>query len=383
MTVNKVTVTLKMRMIAGTLMAVSVLLFLADAAHGAGVPQEISQRLEQIYYSRRDLRQCFRPDDWMAIPSPQTKGLVDLDDWARKYGYREYPDLLAAYAPVATPSVASAPGALRIRTAALEPVLRSGAKFDYSRLTAKSVYVVDVASRQVLLSRNARDVRSMASITKLMTAAVALDSKIRLDRVAILTQDDEVGGARLRVPVGSRLSTVDLFNAMLVGSANNAAQVIARSCGRSVPEFVTAMNDKAERLGLASTRFVDPTGLGPANVSTAEEIAALGLEVFEKYYEIRRSASTAAYDLKVAGQVHHLTNTNDLLTDDSNGLIVTGGKTGYLEESLWNLMVRVQDYRRKPIMVVVLGAETKGQLFQEAETIANWVWDNYRWVNRQ
>ncbi len=363
-------------------MAVSVFFVPAAPAGAAGVPEEVSQRLEAVYFARRDLQQCFRPDDWTALPSDRTKGLADLEDWARQYGYKEYPEQLAAYGPsrVSAAPDAPVPAALRARPAALEPVLKAGSRFDFSRLTAKAVYVVDVASRQVLLARNSRELRSMASITKLMTAAVALDAKLPFDRVATLTQADEVGGARLRIPVGSRLTQADLFYAMLVGSANNAAQAIARSSGGSVPDFVAAMNGKAAEFGLSSTKFVDPTGLDPRNVSTAREVAALGLEAFEKYREIRRSASTAAYDLKLAGQIHRLTNTNDLLTDDNNGLVVTGGKTGYLEESEWNLVVRIQDYRRKPVLVVILGADSKAHLFREAETAAKWVWSNYRWV---
>jgi len=370
------------------LTTVSVLLFMPVAVHGAGVPQEVSRQLEKIYLSRRDLQQCFRPDDWTAIPSSKAGSLADLEDWARKYGYREYPDLLASYGPTgvdaAAPRISPTAGPLPLKptAAAYGTVLKNGAAFDFGRLTARAVYVVDAASREVLLARNSRDVRSLASLTKLMTAAVALDRKFSLGRTMTLTQDDEVGGARLRVPVGSRLTNADLFNAMLVGSANNAAHAVARSVGLTVPEFVKAMNAKAAGLGLASTRFVDPTGIEAANVSTAEDVAALGLEVFEKYYEIRRSASTAACDVRLAGSVHHLTNTNELLTDENNGLVVTGGKTGYLDESKWNLVVRMQDYRRKPVVVVILGAETKQQLFREAETAAKWVWDNYRWVKR-
>jgi D-alanyl-D-alanine endopeptidase (penicillin-binding protein 7) len=271
---------------------------------------------------------------------------------------------------------------LVVRKTALTPVLREGAQFDFTKLTADAVFVVDVASREVLLARNSRDVRTMASITKLMTAAVALDHDLSFAGKVTMAKEDDVGGARLQAAAGTRLSTADLFYAMLVGSANNAANAVARSTGLSTADFVAAMNDKAAAIGLVSTHFVDTSGMDPANVSTAEEIGALALEVFEKYYYIRRSASTAKYTMVLAGQKHTIKNTNELLTDDNNGLIVTGGKTGYLEESQWNLAVKMMDYRGKTIVVVVLGSDSKQDVFRDASTAGKWVWNNYRWIQR-
>lgn len=368
-------------------MVVSVFLTMPSAVFAAASPEWLTANLERVYWNRADLRQVFRPDDWTAVPSPRTKGMADLEDWARQYGYKEHPDLLAGYGPAgltstAAPPPSALPPALRTRRTMLEPVLKDGSRFDFSRVSAAAVFVADVPSREVLLARNSRKPWPLASITKLMTAAVALDQKLSFSRTQTLTQDDEVGGARLRVPVGSRLSTADLFYSMIVGSANNAAHAVSRSTGLSYEEFVATMNVKAGQMGLASTRFVDPTGLEPSNVSTAQEVAALGLELFEKYYYIRKSASTATYEVMAAGQPHRITNTNDLLTDDDNGLIVTGGKTGYLEESKWNLVVRLQDGHYKPLIVVVLGSDSQQQVFRDAETAARWVWDNYRWVVR-
>jgi len=369
--------------ITGTLLMVSVFFVSPPAVSGAGVPETVAQQLERIYDTRRDLQQAFRPDDWTAIPSAKTSGLADLEDWARKYGYKEYPDLLAGYAPAAVPAAETpTPKPLVVRKTALAPLLKDGAQFDFSKLTADAVFVVDVASREVLLARNSRTVRTMASITKLMTAAVALDHKISFARMVTMAKEDDVGGAKLQAAAGTRLSTADLFYAMIVGSANNAANAIARSTGLSTADFVAAMNDEAAAIGLASTHFVDTSGMDPANVSTAEEIGALALEVFEKYYYIRRSASTAKYEMILAGQKHTIKSTNELLTDDTNGLIVTGGKTGYLEESQWNLAVKMMDYRGKTLVVVVLGSDSKKDVFRDAATAARWVWNNYRWVRR-
>ena len=70
----------------------------------------------------------------------------------------------------------------------------------------------------------------------------------------------------------------------------------------------------------------------------------------------------------------------ELLNDGKNGLYVLGGKTGYLDEAKWNFVVKVRDSRNKPILVVILGADTKARSFRDAEVAAKWVWDNYRWM---
>ena len=373
--------------LAAVVIAAAAFLAAAGAVSAAGVDKEAKKDLAAIYAARSDLQQCFRSSDWKAIPTSRTKGLTDLEAWARAYGYREYPQQLAAYAPANLPvdppvTAAKPPPVLAPRATGRTPVLRDGASFNFSRLTADAVFVVDAASREVLLAHNSRTVRPIASITKLMTAMVMLDRQSPSSRLMVLSPDDEVGGARLQVPVGTKLSLTDLFNAMIIGSANNAAHACARSTGMGVPEFVAAMNAKAASCGLASTRFTDPTGIDTGNVSTAQEVAALGLEAFENYAEIERSASTASYDIPVADQVHRIRNTDGLLTDESNGLVVTGGKTGYLNESKWNLVVRMSDGAHRPVVVVILGSDTEKLLFREAASAAKWAWQNYTWVRK-
>ena len=210
-----------------------------------------------------------------------------------------------------------------------------------------------------------------------MTGIVIRDLGIPMSRRASLLTQDEVGGARLRVPTGVSLTVGDLMYATLVGSANNAAHALARTAG-SLPTFVAAMNGKASTLGLTRTHFDDPTGLAVGNESTAEEVAALAFEAF-KDYTLRKMLTTAKHTIWTSGGTHTITNTNGLLTDPNNGLIVLGGKTGYLYESKWNFVVHMMDARHKPIMVVIFGADTKSLSFREAEFVARWVWDNYEW----
>ncbi len=351
----------------------AVAVFFAAAGPAAAVSAaDARENLWQIYLGRADLKQAFRPDDWMAIPSTKTKGLADLEDWARSYGCKEYPSELSFYSPQAVPAAA-------VKQAG--PVLKAGAAFDFRKINAKAVYVMDPASGETLLARNSRVQRPIASITKLMTAMIAIDRKTPFGAALTLSEADNVGGVRLRVADGSRITVRDAFNAMLIGSANDCAHAVARSSGLAMDDFVAAMNAKADNLGLASTKFVEPTGLDARNVSTAEEVAKLALKAFDGYYDIRRSASSAYYDIVLDDdQTHRVKNTNTLLTDDSNGLYVLGGKTGYIDESLWNLVVKMKDHRNRPIVIAVFGAGSQQQVFKDAATAAKWVWANYRWT---
>ncbi len=368
-----------LRILPAVTATVAVAVFFALPVFAAASEAEARDNLWQIYLGRADLKQAFRPDDWTAVPSSKTKGLADLEDWARRYGCREYPSLLSYYAPAAAPAAGSAPTAAA--PVVKGPVLKDGAVFNFRTLRAKAVYVMDPASGEALLARNSRVPWPIASITKLMTAMVALDHKTPFGAPLVLSDADDVGGVKLRVAAGSRITVRDAFNAMLIGSANDCAHAVARSSGLAMDDFVAAMNAKASALGLTSTKFVEPTGLDARNVSTPEEVARMALQAFDGYYDIRRSASSAYYDIALdEEQVHRVKNTNSLLTDDKNGLYVMGGKTGYIDESLWNVVVKMKDYRNRPIVVAVFGSGSQAQVFKDAAAAAKWVWANYRWT---
>jgi serine-type D-Ala-D-Ala endopeptidase (penicillin-binding protein 7) len=339
-------------------------------------------KLVEIFAVRSDLQALFKSDG-TAVPSPKTAGLATLEDWARKYGSKEYPTFLGWFAgdklTPAKRTVASSPRALALRSANFTPVMQPGAAFPFGSLSADAVLVIDVATRDVLVSKNAYRSWPLASITKLMTALVALDHRVPMGRQASILEKDEVGGARLRMDPGTTLTVRQIFDAMLIGSANNAANALTRATKVAREDFIEEMNEKAGDLGLRATTFVDPTGIEVGNVSTAEDIAALGLEAFD-VPDVRRATTTAQTTIVASRKAHTIKNTNALLTDPNNGLYVLGGKTGYLEESQWNLVVKLKDSRNKPLLIVVLGAESQARSFTDATIAAKWTWDNYRWM---
>ncbi len=334
--------------------------------------------LQSVYASRTDLQRFF-DENGVATVAMKQKGLASLEEWARKYGSQEYPDALGAYATAPMAIATTAPRALKERSAALMPARSTGAAFNFSKLTAKEVIVVDDGSRKILLSKNAQVPRSLASISKLMTALVSTDRGLSMNSTGTIVSEDEVGGARLRVTSGTPLTIREIFDSMLIGSANNAANAVARSTGLAKSDFVAAMNDRARAMGLTSTTFVDPSGIEVENISTATDVAALAFEAFDNP-QVRRATTTSSFTLVAASQTHTVKNTDWLLTDAKNGLYVMGGKTGYLNESGWNFAVRIKDARQHPLLIVVMGASDQRESFNEASALAKWTWSNYKWT---
>lgn len=345
----------------------------AAVAAAVSIDATAKANLQSVYATRPDLQNFF-DENGVAKAEMKQRGLSSLEEWAKKYGSKEYPLTLAAYA------APGAPRALKERPAVLRPVKSTKTSFVPSRhFSAKAYVVVDDGTRKVLLSKNATAVRPLASISKLMTALVSMDRGLSLDGTGTIIDADEVGGARLRVDPGTPLSVRDIFDSMLIGSANNAANAVARSTGMDKTDFVKAMNDRARAMGLADTEFADPSGIEVENVSTALDVAALGFEAFDDP-QVRRATTTPSFTLVAAKQTHTVKNTDWLLTDTRNGLYVLGGKTGYLDESGWNFVVKIKDSRQRPLLVVVLGASDRQQSFNDASALAKWTWANHKWV---
>jgi D-alanyl-D-alanine endopeptidase (penicillin-binding protein 7) len=272
------------------------------------------------------------------------------------------------------PAVSFAATPLFNENPVIAPHVTTKDTFTPDEVTAKAVYIIDVNSQTPLLAINEDKQYPIASLTKLMTALVSLDKKISMNKSYKITSADEVGGARLANT--KRSYTINnLFYAMLVGSANNATNAVARSTGLNRKQFVAEMNAKAKSFGLANTTFVDPTGIELENISTPKEVAALALRAYDNS-TIKKATTTQRYKITTS---HTIKNTNGLLLDDTNGLYVLGGKTGYLPEIGWNLAVKMRNNKNKPILVVVVGSDTQKQSFKDAEKAANWAWDNFSW----
>jgi D-alanyl-D-alanine endopeptidase (penicillin-binding protein 7) len=235
------------------------------------------------------------------------------------------------------------------------------------RLTAKSALVLDLDKGTVLYDKNSEEVRSIASLTKLMTAMVFLECGIDLFDTITISREDARASAKSHLRPGETFYLLDLLHASLMPSDNRATRALVRATGLSPQEFVERMNRKADSLGLDNTEFSDPTGLDADNVSTAWETAKL-LKVALSYPLISQITTKTSYkffSINKRRRIHQLNNSNRLLRGDYE---VLGGKTGFIGKSGWCLAVMLKNIGER-LCVVVLGAASNVRRFAEARHI--------------
>ncbi|MBI2552019.1 D-alanyl-D-alanine carboxypeptidase [Candidatus Uhrbacteria bacterium] len=249
--------------------------------------------------------------------------------------------------------------------------LRGGAG-ELPSLSAESVFLADTTEGIILHSKNADTVRPIASITKLMTALALLDKNPDWNGLITFEAQDRRNGDIAYLIPGEQLKVVDAWNLMLTASSNDAAMLLTRSFLGDEAAGVLAMNAKAEKLGLRSLKFADPTGLRAENVGTAREVAALA-RFSLSHAPIREAVLKSSFQFapkgKAAREVHA---TNQLLRwfNPPDGPIL-GGKTGHIEESKYNLVFAARSYGSE-LMAVVLGSETNDARFQDMAKLLKW-----------
>lgn len=270
------------------------------------------------------------------------------------------------------PEAADKPkGPIKVSNPAVEP-----------ELTARSAVVVDADTGVILFNKNAEEGAPMASLTKLMTTLVFLDSNPDWEKTMTIEKEDERGGAVLLLKRQEKLRLKDLFYATLVASTNNSVMTLVRSTGMTEEDFVKSMNQKAESLGLYDTHFIEPTGLEPMNVSTALDIVRLAWQAF-KIDEIREAVTTSEYVFRTVNTLsrHRVKNTNELVrTSENISYTIIGGKTGYTEEAGFCLVVEARNKNGQRVIAAVLGSENNEARFEEVDKLITWVFESYQWL---
>jgi len=243
-------------------------------------------------------------------------------------------------------------------------------------LMSTAALVLDAKTGETLYAKNADTVHPIASITKLMTAMVVLDSKLPLDEPVQITAEDLdlLKGTRSRLPVGDHFRRDDLIRIALVASDNRAAAALGRAYPGGTGAFVDAMNAKAKLLGLESTRFVDSSGLAPGNVSSPSELARLVAEA-SKYNVIREYSTTPAIDvtLPTTGRKLAYVNTNALVRAGDWEIGIS--KTGYISESGKCLVMQAM-IANTPVVIVLLDSWGRLTRIGDANRIKRWLEKN-------
>jgi serine-type D-Ala-D-Ala endopeptidase (penicillin-binding protein 7) len=242
-------------------------------------------------------------------------------------------------------------------------------------LRSASALVQDADTGEIVIGKNTDAVVPIASITKLMTAMVTLDRGLDMEEPVTLNREDAVAmkGTRSRLRTGLTLSRGDLLLLALMASENRAAAALGRSYPGGMEAFVDAMNARGAALDMNDSRFVEPTGLSPANVSTASDLAKLVRAAHE--YPLIREYSTKSNATVRATSGRK---TRPLNYGNTNGLVrskyweIELSKTGYISEAGRCLVMHVR-LAEKDLIVVLLDSWGKHSRVGDANRIRKWL----------
>ena len=239
------------------------------------------------------------------------------------------------------------------------------------RLRSAAVIVQDQNTDELLLSKKAEAVMPIASITKLMTAMVVLDSGINLGLPITVDEADKdtLRYSRSRLPVGTRVSRMQALLIALMASENRAAHVLARTYPGGEAAFVRAMNKKARSLGLTETRFEDPCGLSEGNVSSAADLCRL-VNAAYKYPLIRSFSTQKDFVLDNGRRPLRFVNTNSLVRNASWDIGLS--KTGYILES-GRCLVMQASMPHRSVVIVLLNAAGDSTRLNDVLSIKRWL----------
>ncbi|QBE65620.1 serine hydrolase [Pseudoduganella lutea] len=218
-------------------------------------------------------------------------------------------------------------------------------------LGSQSVLVVDDAGK-IILEKNADTVVPIASLTKLMTAMVVLDSRLDMNEQISIDQDDvdTFKHSTSRVPVGATLSRADVLHLALMSSDNRAAASLARTFPGGPAGFKAAVNAKIRSLGMKNTSIAEPTGLSPSNISTAEDLVKMAAAA-ARYPTIASMTTDKSDIMRIKGREVEYHNTNRLV--GAKGWDIGLSKTGYTEEAGRCLIMRIKAAGRNATMVLL------------------------------
>jgi D-alanyl-D-alanine carboxypeptidase (penicillin-binding protein 5/6) len=234
---------------------------------------------------------------------------------------------------------------------------------------APAYFVQSALDGSVLSERRALEKRSIASITKLMTALVALEHAAPDESVVVPPEAAGIGESTIHLRAGDRLTVRELVLGALVPSANDAATALALHVGGSIPAFATLMNAKARALGMRDSRFANPHGLDQeGHYSTARDIVRLARAAFRN--PVIRQASRLR-SVTIRGITFERT---DDLASRLPQLI--GGKTGQTSLAGWSQVAGAQG-RGVAVYAVVLGGASREQRDADIEALLRWALAEY------
>jgi serine-type D-Ala-D-Ala carboxypeptidase (penicillin-binding protein 5/6) len=252
------------------------------------------------------------------------------------------------------------------------PVLAAETDSTQPVFSAISIIALDVDSGVTLFEKNPDEVLYPASTTKIVTALVALDIYRLTDVVTI--NNPPVDGQKMGLMNGEQITVENLLKGMLIFSANDAAEALARNYPGGYEDFIALMNAKAQSIAMTNSHFMNASGLENwQHVSTARDMsraaaAAMNNPLFSEIVGTKKTTVTSVDGT----HVHKLANVNKLIGTVEG---VIGVKTGYTEHAKENLITYVKR-NGKRVVISLLGSDDR---FGETTTLIDWVYGNYKW----
>jgi D-alanyl-D-alanine endopeptidase (penicillin-binding protein 7) len=241
-------------------------------------------------------------------------------------------------------------------------------------IRAAAAIVFDPQTNAVLWEQNAHERRSIASLTKLMTALTFVADEPDLNQVVAVTSADTRAASTTYLRSGDRISYRDLLHLALIASDNAAARVLARTSEGGTVAFVRRMNEMAVNLGLTNSAYADPSGLDARNVASAYDTSHL-ISFAGSDPILGPIIRTQDYQARTATRAIPIHSTNKLLGDTllATGMDVLAGKTGFISKAGYCLATLLRMPQGPQVAVVVLGAANSTTRFWEARHLFNWV----------
>jgi len=239
-------------------------------------------------------------------------------------------------------------------------------------LRAAAGIIYDPTTGKVLWEENSQDERSIASITKVMTAVVFLESTSDLNQEVKVAREDTRAASTTYLRTNDRVKLDDLLHLLLLPSDNAAARALARVSPLGYDAFIARMNQKAKDLGLDHTHYEDPSGLNANNVSSAYDMARL-ISYAAEDDRIGPIMRTPEWSFRTAaGRSIAVHSTNQILR--AGDVDVRGGKTGFIAKAGYCLATLLKLPQGGPsLAVVVLGANSNPGRFWETRHLLAWL----------
>ena len=236
---------------------------------------------------------------------------------------------------------------------------------------AAAAIIYNPDTNEVLFEENSLSQRSIASITKVMTATVFLETSPDLSAMVTISRSDVYRASTTYLRANDKLTVDGLLHLLLIPSDNAAARALARISPYGSEGFVRRMNEKAAELGLESTHYADPSGLLSDNVSSAYDMARL-IALASSDERISSTMRTAEYTVHATRRDITIRNTNHLL--GRGDIDVMGAKTGFISKSGYCLatVLRLPEGGQQ-VAFVILGARSNAGRFMETQNLITWL----------